>query len=133
MQSLVLGVGLAAMGLGAIMAARPVRLALRGIRTEGEVVGQHETVSRTKVEGPAGFMVYAPVVEFAHAGKRFRFSSGLATRDRIEIGTRVPVRFLASDPEGTAEIASGMQMWALPAMALAVGAIFVALSRLIVE
>jgi Protein of unknown function (DUF3592) len=133
MQSFVLGIGLAVMGLGAFMAAPRVRLALRGVAAEGEVVGQHETVSRTKVEGPAGFMVYAPVVEFAHAGKRFRFRSGLATRDRIEIGTRVPVRFLASDPEGTAEIASGLRMWALPVMALAIGAIFVALSWLIVE
>lgn len=133
MRSFVLGIGLVVMGLGAFMAVPRVRLALRGVATEGEVVGQHETVSRTKVEGPAGFIVYAPVVEFAHAGKRFRFRSGLSTRDRIEIGTRVPVRFLASDPEGTAEIASGLRMWALPVMALAVGAIFVALSRLIFE
>jgi Protein of unknown function (DUF3592) len=133
MKTIVLGVGLAAMGLGAIMAARPARLSLRGARTEGEVVGQHETASRTKVAGPAGFTLYAPVVEFTHAGKRHRFTSSLATRDRVEIGTRVPVRFLASDPEGTADIASGLRMWALPVMALAIGAIFVALSRLIVE
>ena len=130
MQTIVLGIGLAVMALGAVMAARPLRLALRGARAEGEVVGEHESVSRTKVEGPAGFTIHAPVVEFPHAGKRWRFRSSLSTRERVAIGTRVPVRFLPGDPEGTAEIASGLRLWALPGMTLAVGAIFAALSRL---
>lgn len=131
MQTLVLGIGLAVMALGALLAARPLRLALRGASAEGEVVGEHETVGRHKVEGPDGFKLYAPVVEFAHAGKRWRFRSSLSTRDRVAIGTRVPVGFLPGDPEGTAEIASGLRLWVLPGMMLAIGAIFVALSRLV--
>ena len=43
------------------------------------------------------------------------------------MGRRVPVRYLPSDPEASAEIASPARMFGLPAVALVAGAAMVAI------
>ena len=50
--------------------------------------------------------MYAPIVEFTHDGKKVKFTSSLGLREQIPTGSSVPVRYLPSDPETSAEIDS---------------------------
>ena len=130
MSTVLLVVGLIAVVLGAMMAVMRLRTVYFGASAEGKVVGQSESTSTSSSGGSTKFVtLYAPVVEFTHAGKKHKFTSSLGQRDRIAEGTKVPVRFLPNDPDTSAEIATPGRMWGFPIAALAVGAIFIVFSQ----
>jgi len=130
MQTVLLVVGILALVAGAMMAVMRFRTVYFGASAEGKVVGQSESTSTSSRGGSSKFVtMYAPIVEFTHAGKKHKFTSSLGERERIPEGSKVPVRFLANDPDSSAEIATPGRMWGFPIAALAVGAIFVVLSQ----
>ena len=129
MQIVMLSVGGLALLGGCLMAIQRLRTVYFGRSAQGRVVGQSESMSTsTSSGGSTKFTtLYAPIVEFAHEGKKVKFTSSLGQRDRIAEGTSVPVRYLPADPGGTAEIATPARMWGFPIAALGVGALFVVL------
>lgn len=130
MPTVLLVVGLIAVVGGALMAVLRLRTVYFGASAEGRVVGQSESTSTSSSGGSTKFVtLYAPVVEFTHAGKKHKFTSSLGQREKIAEGTKVPVRFLPNDPDMSAEIATPGRMWGFPIAALAVGAIFIVFSQ----
>jgi hypothetical protein len=123
---LILCVGLLALLLGALIAIMRVRTIYFGKSADGVVVGQ-STSSGGRTHGRI-VTLYSPVVEFHHDGKKFKFTSSMGQREEIANGTKVVVRYLASDPQSTAEIGSSMRMWGFPIAALFVGSIFIAVA-----
>jgi len=123
-------VGILALVAGAMIAVMRLRTVYFGASAEGKVVGQSESTSTSSSGGSSKFVtMYAPIVEFDHAGKKHKFTSSLGQRERMAEGSKVPVRFLPDDPDSSAEIATPGRMWGFPIAALAVGAIFVVLSQ----
>lgn len=121
-----LGFGVLGLVVGVLSAILRLRLALSGATAEGTVVGQKESTS-PPTSGSSGrpwTKLYAPIVEFAHDGKRYRFTSSLATDTKLAQGSKVRVRYLPASPDGSAEIAGGARMWGYPVMMLAAGALF---------
>jgi hypothetical protein len=132
MQTILLVVGILALVLGALVAVMRLRTVYFGASAEGRVVGQSQSTSTSESGGSTRFTtLYAPIVEFTHAGKKHKFTSSLGVKERMAEGTKVPVRFLPGDPDTSAEIATPGRMWGLPIAALAIGAIFVVLSQVI--
>ncbi len=130
MQTVLLVVGVLALAMGVLTAVLRLRTIYFGAGAEGAVVGQSQSTSTSSSGESTRFTtLYAPIVEFTHAGKKHKFTSSLAQREKLAEGTRVPVRFLPDDPAMTAEIATPGRMWGLPIAALAVGAVFVVLSQ----
>lgn len=130
MQTVLLVVGILALVAGSAIAVMRLRTVYFGASAEGKVVGQSESTSTSKSGGSSKFVtLYAPIVEFTHAGKKHKFTSSLGQREKIPEGAKVPVRFLPGDPDTSAEIATPGRMWGFPIAALAVGAIFVVLSQ----
>ena len=129
MQIVMLSVGGLALLAGCLMAVQRLRTVYFGRSAQGKVVGQSESTSTSSRSGGSTKFttLYAPIVEFAHEGKKVKFTSSLGQRDRIAEGTSVPVRYLPADPGGTAEIATPARMWGFPIAALGVGALFVVL------
>lgn len=126
---LLLGVGALSLVMGALMAVMRIRTIYFGAKAEGTVVGNSESTSSSRSGGSTKFTtLYAPIVEFQHAGKKHKFTSSLGTQAKIETGTKVIVRYLPDQPETSAEIGTGMRMWGFPIVALAVGAIFIAVA-----
>lgn len=124
---LVLGIGVLAMIMGALIAVLRIRTIYFGAKAEGTIVGHSE--SRSSSSGSGGSTrfttLYAPIVEFHHAGKKYKFTSSLGTQAKSPEGSKVTVRFLPDQPDLTAEIGTGMRMWGFPIVAFAVGAIFI--------
>ncbi|MFO1315581.1 MAG: DUF3592 domain-containing protein [Burkholderiales bacterium] len=117
--------GLAAL-VGILVAILRVRTLASGRRTMGTVVGiasssTNDMHSRVKA-------VHAPEVEFRHEGRKVRFRSSLSTPKTFAVGASVPVRYLPSDPETSAEIDSVARMWGFPAGALVFAALFLGLA-----
>jgi hypothetical protein len=130
MQTVLLVVGILALVGGSMMAVLRLRTVYFGASAEGKVVGQQESTSTSSSGSSSRFVtMYAPIVEFTHAGKKHKFTSSLGQREKIPEGAKVPVRFLPGDPDTSAEIATPGRMWGFPIAALAVGAIFVVLSQ----
>lgn len=127
MQIVMLSVGGLALLGGCLMAIQRLRTVYFGRSAQGRVVGQSESTSTSSGGSTKFTTLYAPIVEFAHEGKKVKFTSSLGQRDRIAEGTSVPVRYLPADPGGTAEIATPARMWGFPIAALGVGALFVVL------
>jgi hypothetical protein len=128
MQIVLLSVGGLALLGGCMMAVRRLRAVLFGRSAQGRVVGQSTSTSTSRRGGSTEVVtLYAPVVEFAHEGRKVKFTSTLGERAKLAEGTSVPVRYVPSDPEATAEIATPMRMWGFPIAALGVGALFVVL------
>jgi hypothetical protein len=129
MQIVMLSVGGLALLAGCLMAIQRLRTVYFGKSAQGKVVGQSESMSSTSSSGGSTKFttLYAPIVEFAHEGKKVKFTSSLGQRERIAEGASVPVRYLPADPGGTAEIATPARMWGFPIAALGVGALFVVL------
>ena len=127
MQIVMLSVGGLALLAGCLMAIQRLRTVYFGRSAQGKVVGQSESTSTSSSSGGSTKFttLYAPIVEFAHEGKKVKFTSSLGQQDRIAEGTSVPVRYLPADPGGTAEIATPARMWGFPIAALGVGALFV--------
>ena len=127
MQIVMLSVGGLALLAGCLMAIQRLRTVYFGKSAQGKVVGQSESMSSTSSSGGSTKFttLYAPIVEFAHEGKKVKFTSSLGQRERIAEGASVPVRYLPADPGGTAEIATPARMWGFPIAALGVGALFV--------
>lgn len=127
MQIVMLSVGGLALLAGCLMAIQRLRTVYFGRSAQGKVVGQSESMSTSSSSGGSTKFttLYAPIVEFAHEGKKVKFTSSLGQQDRIAEGTSVPVRYLPADPGGTAEIATPARMWGFPIAALGVGALFV--------
>jgi Protein of unknown function (DUF3592) len=123
---LILCVGLLAMFMGVLIAIMRVRTVFFGASADGVVVSQSES-SGGRTHGKI-VTLYAPIVEFQHAGKKIKFTSSMGQRESIANGTKVRVRYLPSDPASTAEIGSSMRMWGFPIAALFVGSIFVAIA-----
>jgi Protein of unknown function (DUF3592) len=124
---LILCVGVLSLIMGALIAVLRVRTIYFGAKAEGKVVGQSESTSSSSRSGGSMRIVtlYSPVVEFQHAGKKYKFTSSLGMRDKIAEGTKVTVRFLPDQPDTTAEIGTGMRMWGFPIAGLVVGSIFI--------
>jgi len=123
---LLLGVGALSLVLGALMAVTRIRTIYFGAKAEGTVVGNSESTSSSRSHGSTKFTtLYAPIVEFQHAGKKHKFTSSMGTQAKIAAGTKVIVRYLPDQPEASAEIGTGMRMWGFPIAALAVGSIFI--------
>lgn len=123
---LILCVGLLAILMGVLIAIMRVRTVFFGASADGVVVSQSES-SGGRTRGKI-VTLYAPIVEFQHGGKKFKFTSSMGQRESIANGTKVRVRYLPSDPASTAEIGSSMRMWGFPIAALFVGSIFVAIA-----
>ncbi|HQU49677.1 MAG TPA: DUF3592 domain-containing protein [Casimicrobiaceae bacterium] len=126
MFMLVLGIGVLALLSGALMAVMRVRTIYFGAKAEGRVVGHSESTSSSSSRSSTKFTtLYAPIVEFTFNGKKYKFTSSLATQDRLAEGSKVLVRFLPDQPDLSAEIGTGVRMWGFPIMALVVGSIFI--------
>lgn len=124
-QYAMLGIGALALLCGVLVLALRVRTILQGRVVDAVVVGdkvEHVHSQQDDTMTP----VSRPVFEFRHDGKTMRGQSSLAQRDSLRKGAKVRVRYLPSDPEGTAEIDSAGAMWGFPAVALFVGAVLVA-------
>ena len=131
-QIILLCVGGLAMLLGVLIAIRRIRTVYFGASAEGHVVGQSEsTMMRSSRSNNRPVTLYAPIVEFQHAGKRLRFTSSMGVAEKMAEGSSVPVRFLPNDPENSAEIATPGRMWGFPIAALGVGGVFVVLALLL--
>ena len=129
MQIVMFSVGGLALLAGCLMAVQRLRTVYFGRSAQGKVVGQSESTSTSSRSGGSTKFttLYAPIVEFAHEGKKVKFTSSLGQQEKIAEGTAVPVRYLPADPGGTAEIATPARMWGFPIAALGVGALFVVL------
>ena len=129
LQITILGVGCLALLLGALIAVMRMRSIVSGMRAEGTIVDAAQSSGGVDKHGRTVTFV-APVVEFRHDGKTYRFTSSMGLRD-VEIArAKVAVRFLPSDPQSSAEIDTPMRMWGFPVMALLVGSVFVGLALL---
>ena len=127
-QILLLVVGGLALVCGALIAVMRVRTIYFGAKADGTIVGVSESsggIRRGQV-----VTTYAPVVEYSAGGKKYKFTSSMATREPIAKGEKVVVRYLPSDPESSAEIGTAMRMWVFPIGALFVGAVFVGIALL---
>ena len=129
LQMTILGVGCLALLAGALIAVMRMHSIMSGMRVEGLIVDAAQSSGGVDKHGRKVTMV-APVVEFRHDGKTYRFTSSMGIRDAEIARAKVPVRFLASDPQSSAEIDTPMRMWGFPVMALFVGSVFVALALL---
>ena len=127
LQMVILGIGCLALLAGALIAVMRFRTILGGAKAEGTIVDAAASSGGVDKHGRAVTMV-APVVEFRHGGKTYRFTSSMGLRDAEVRRVNVPVRFLPDDPQSSAEIDTPLRMWGFPVMALVVGAIFVALA-----
>jgi hypothetical protein len=125
-QMLLLSVGGLAVVAGALIARMRLRTIYSGQSAEGVVVGQ--STSSGGIRNGRAITMYAPIVEFHHAGKKHKFTSSLGTTDAVATGSKVVVRYLPEDPDSTAEIGTSMRMWVFPIGALAIGAVFIALA-----
>jgi hypothetical protein len=125
-QTVLLSVGGIALVVGVLAALQRMRLLVAGRTAEGVVVERVRGSTIVSRDGKRETLL-EPVVEFRHDGKAIRFRSSMGTRDALPVGRRVPVRYLAADPEASAEIASPARMFGLPAVALAAGAVMVAI------
>ena len=121
-----IGVGSLAALIGILIGIQRVRTIVSGNSAEGVVVGE-KMGSSFRSHGKAVPMSHA-VVEFKHEGKTYRCESSFGQKTRIPDGTKLRVRYLPSDPKNTAEVGSIAGMWGLPAIALFVGAIFIAVA-----
>ena len=127
LQMTILGIGGLALLLGALIAVMRLRSIFSGLRVEGTIVDAAQSSGGVDKHGRAVTMV-APVVEFRHGGKTYRFTSSMGIRDAEIARAKVPVRFLPGDPQSSAEIDTPMRMWGFPLMALVVGGVFVAVA-----
>ena len=125
-QILLLVVGGLALVLGALIAVMRVRTIYFGAKADGTIVGVSE--SSGGINKGRAITMYAPIVEYSAGGKKYKFTSSMATREPIAKGEKVVVRYLPSDPESSAEIGTGMRMWGFPIVALLVGGIFVGIA-----
>ena len=117
-QYLMLGVGvLAALGGLAVLIQR-MRTLVSGRVAEGLVVDHKQT---TNEAGRRHTIVYHSICEFKDGGKTYRCQSSLALPTATPVGTEVRVRYLASDPQSTAEVDSALAMWGFPVAMLAFG------------
>jgi hypothetical protein len=126
MQTVLLAVGGIALVVGVLAPLQRVRLLAAGRTAEGVVVERVRGSTLVSRDGKQETLL-EPVVEFRHDGRTIRFRSSMGTRDALPVGRRVPVRYLPSDPEASAEIASPTRMFGLPAVALVAGAAMVAI------
>ncbi len=118
-QYVILGAGALSTLMGLMLAFTRVRTLAQGLAVEGRVVAQKTSTMTDRNERTT--TLARPVVEFRHEGKTYRFDSSLGQKTVLAEGSKVPVRFLPSDPQGTAEVDSPMAMWGLPVVALAFG------------
>ena len=125
-QILLLSVGGLAVLAGALMARMRLRTVYSGQSAEGVVVGQ--STSSGGIRRGQTITMYAPIIQFPHGGKTIKFTSSMGTREPVANGTKVVVRYLAEDPESSAEIGSGMRMWGFPIGANLIGALFIGLA-----
>jgi len=98
-----------------------VRLLRRGLRSTGTIVDAHITTS--SMRSKPGSAAVSPVIEVVDAskGSSFRFRSWLSTSvTDTTLGARVPVRYMAGDPD-MAEIDRLAPMWGPPLLFLLVG------------
>ncbi len=104
---------------GVLMAIQRIRTVVSGASAQGTVVGQKTSTSMQK--SGKSVTLYAPIVEFVHDGRKVKITSSLATTSAMPHGSKVRVVYLPDDPEGTAEIGTGVRMWGFPVMAIVVG------------
>ena len=127
-QILLLVVGGLALVCGALIAVMRVRTIYFGAKADGTIVGVSETSGG--IRRGQTITMYAPIVEYTADGKKYKFTSSMATREPIAKGEKVVVRYLPADPVSSAEIGTAMRMWVFPIGALFVGAVFVGLALL---
>ena len=120
-QYVILGAGVLSLLTGALLAITRLRTLLQGVAVEGTVVAQKTSTITNRNDRTT--TLARPVVEFRHEGKAYRFDSSLGQKAVLPEGAKVPVRFLPSDPQGTAEVDTPMAMWGFPIAALAFGGI----------
>lgn len=123
-QWAMLGVGALAMLSGVLALIMRLRTVFQGAAVEGLVVDEKKSLHSID-RGRERYVSHA-VYEFQHDGKTYRCQSSFGQKNGIAKGTRVRVRYLPSDPQGTAEIDSIPAMWGFPVMGLVIGAIFLA-------
>ena len=97
---------------GVLMAIQRIRTVVSGASAQGTVVGQKTSTSMQK--SGKSVTLYAPIVEFVHDGRKLKITSSLATTSAMPHGSKVRVVYLPDDPEGTAEIGTGVRMWGFP-------------------
>lgn len=106
------------------------RLLARGVAT-GRVVDHEATATSGSIEsGGPPTTVYRPVIEFTTGAQRVRFTAvGGDTERRPPRGSRMPVRFRPGHPE-TAYVATVAQLWVMPLVWAAAGAIALYVARM---
>ncbi|MFO1310963.1 MAG: DUF3592 domain-containing protein [Burkholderiales bacterium] len=113
-----MGVFFALLGLGQLV--KRVRTLVGGRVTAGVVVGKkegsHSLGSDHKVH-----VSWHPVFEFEHEGRKYRSADAVGVAKPPAVGTRVRVRYLPSDPEGTAVVDAFLAIWMFPIGALVLG------------
>jgi hypothetical protein len=121
-----ISVGAFAALCGLLIAILRVRTILWGRSAEGVVVDVEEG-SRTQTGTRITTMKF-PVVQFEHEGRKVRFRSSLGQAAAMRTGTRVAVRYLASDPESSAEIDAPANLWTFSLLTLLVAIVFIGLA-----
>ena len=120
--SIIIGVfGTLAWLLALLVGYSRVRLLTRGVRTMGTI----KRGTFTSTPGPDNLTrtTHAPVIQVKDdaTGETFQFQSSFGTSTtRIEVGKKVPVRYLPDDHE-VAEIDRFLPMWFFPLGAAVVG------------
>jgi hypothetical protein len=120
-----LGAGALAVLTGVLALIMRLRTVLQGKVAEGTVVDERKSLHSID-DGRQHYVSHA-IYEFTHDGKTFRCESSSGQKSGIAKRTRVRVRYLPSDPQGTAEIDSIPALWGFPVMGLVIGAILIAL------
>lgn len=124
-QYVAVGAGALSLLTGVLLMITRVRTLLQGAAVDGVVVA-HKTSTMTSGREWRTTKLAQPVVEFRHDGKTYRFDSSLGQATAPAVGASLRVRFLPSDPQGTAEVDTPLAMWGFPIVALAFGGLLLA-------
>ncbi len=123
LQYVFFGVGALAVLSGIAVLVLRIRTLVSGRAVDGVVVD--EKVSTQVDSRGRSTRMSTPVFEFVHDGKTYQCQSSLGTTKVMPRGSRVRVRYLASDPQNTAEVDSLLAQWGFPVVAIAFGAVMI--------
>ncbi|MFO1303123.1 MAG: DUF3592 domain-containing protein [Burkholderiales bacterium] len=123
LQYVMTGIGALALLAGLLLLVTRIRTLVSGCRTDAVVVDEKIEISRSK--SGKEIRLSRPVFEFTHEGKTYRCQSSLAAQDSPKRGSRMPVRYLPSDPASTAERDAFLPFWGFPLVSLVFGAALV--------
>lgn len=121
------GVGGLLLAIALIMILRTLNILIRGVSAEGTLVDWHRSTSD-------GSTVYAPIIDFVTAqGETVRIKDPVASSHRgMEIGERVPVRYLPNRPD-KARMVKPMRLFFAPAMLIFFGGLALLIGLVVIK